>query len=846
MIPRTIYRHTFQSFSPKEPPDDIQVTTDIFDMDNLIPDDEAQEVIDLIPSGDPYNLAIIDNSEDPLTVIKGLQLTLRFNSTQTENMSTFASGSDSRWYVHSYINSSLRTVLKGYLVLSNLREDFMCLPNIVTLIATDNLGSLKDVPLKDFNDLNPTGYNRIADYLAWCLNPTGLALQLKAAFNIRRRPKVFVTTIGWQFVAADKRIITEPTDFFYAGQILTVTGTGSNDGTYTVTGAGTVLVTTAFVLETLVDEAGVTPITFTDTASGHFFDNIYLDAKTFEDEIGTCVNCAAVIEKILGEEACIFQRNGFWWVLRIDEIEDLTRGLFISLFNADGTFNSVLGEKHFDKEIEKTTDDSKIFFSKELTQVVVDRPVESVKLSYPYEVPLEVPCNVDFSRGEVIDDTDPDEKTYKAECWPLKRLFDQPVSSTAFIKKLFVNDQETERYLVITPASNAATPWNYVESEPIPVGKNDKVIVNLDFRFASDIGGGGGITYYPLRVYLKDDNGDYWYWWHPSSTDLEDFYWTGPVGPEAERSIPKNWNLSDQNETQWMTLNVAMAALPASGRLYIGINQMNQDAGAGDNVDAYFNLSVEILSYIAGSYQRYTGQSNEVAQSGGYKPKRDKQIYVSDSPRPIFKGAFLEFSTWSEIWNDTTDFFVTINTFQIAGNKIAVFRPGMRIRIRGTASNNIETKIISSSYVLIGDLTSVAVEGTLANENVTAIIEDALYKLAGLFYNDAVTPTPPSHTYGEIQIFDVWNQFRNCMRVFQAVCQGLDLQMTDADGKNYNASLINKWTLADVTENTIDRIFFLLTFNQNFQVAEWTGTIREVWNFSEQKNYENRTFKFLT
>mgnify|MGYP003335006711 CR=1 FL=1 len=38
--------------------------------------------------------------------------------------------------------------------------------------------------------------------------------------------------------------------------------------------------------------------------------------------------------------------------------------------------------------------------SKEETKVVINRPKKFVKLTYEYEVPKEVPCNVDFVRGD--------------------------------------------------------------------------------------------------------------------------------------------------------------------------------------------------------------------------------------------------------------------------------------------------------------------------------------------------------------------------------------------------------------------------------------------------------------
>src|SRR6185369_17359692 len=81
--------------------------------------------------------------------------------------------------------------------------------------------------------LNPTGYNRLADYIASALQKTGLNLNLRAVFNIRDYTSQSFTTSA-KFLAGSN-IISLPVyyNFFYVGEKFTVTGTASNNGTFT-------------------------------------------------------------------------------------------------------------------------------------------------------------------------------------------------------------------------------------------------------------------------------------------------------------------------------------------------------------------------------------------------------------------------------------------------------------------------------------------------------------------------------------------------------------------------------------------------------------------------------------
>lgn len=712
--PGTIYRVNWQAFSPSdgtgEMTSDIQGYIDISDTDNLIDDADEATVYDLQGSGEPATLTVIDNNEDPFTAILSQQLTINFESTLSITMSTFAQGSDQRWLVHYYIGDNTNTIFKGFLVVDDMSEALLPYPNTVTLTANDGLGLLKEIPLVNADDENPQGYHKISDYLTWALRKTGHGFYLYAAFNIKNI--------------------------------------------------------------TLVSD-----ISIPNSDAEHFFYKNYLEAKTFEDEIGTSLNCYESITRILGEEAKLFQMKGQWWILRVDEMEDPTRGVYVSKFDSSGSFVSNLGEIHFDKSIGFSED---IKLSLEASTVTVSRPHKEVRLNYNFETPREVPCNIDFDRGDVIDDTFP-EKTYALDCWTLREgvpgYYGTVDGTTATIHRQFnSNDYEEERYVVLTARtsfeSSSINDATYIESEAIYINEKDKFSTSVDFRLDADIATGGNGNTRLFRAVLNGDDNSWWILGETTTGSGIYQWWNTLVWTvnSAKGDVSVDF---DEDDTEYRTISWEAPPAPVSGSLYLWLNQFNQLNSADDNREIWYTgLQFDYIPFINGTYQKYSGQYHRTTQTGNYKAKREKEVYISDSPRKLFKGALHYFNGSS-------------------------------------------------------------------------------YDLSGNFYNAAVYPDggyPSSdyeHPYGQIQLFDVWNQFRNEMRIVQSTAQGCDLDLLDSNSLPDIAHLINKWSLTDSSINLNNKFFTLLHFNQNHDNQEWTGVFREVFDTTKSKDYLNHEFKYI-
>jgi hypothetical protein len=773
--PGIIYRIQQQYFHENT---DVQTIVDISDTDNLIDDSDDPEIRELVSSGNPLDLSVIDNEEDPLTPVKATQAICRFNSDSTYSMSTFLGGSDFRWLVHAYIGTDDKTVFKGFLVKSQLRESFMPVPNIVELLATDGIGILKDIPLQNAAGENPRGVFKIMDLIAMIMAKTGLSLEFRVAFNIK--------------------------------------------------------------LNGMVDD-----ISIANANDEHLFSNGYIDVKTLEKEIGLSEDCYTALKKFLGEEGFITQRQGMWWILRVDEIEDPTRGLYITSFDSDGQFVANLGEKTFRKDIVRSTLNNTIQVINAATEVMASDQHKSVRLNYDYNTPIEIVANIDMNRGTLVQDLGT-EKHYRPESWqPCRNTVggNDVATGNIYVKKIFdAQGNITEKYLVLEADSN----FNLVISEPTYMHQKDIFVLSLERRLNADVAGSGHYRDEHVQVRLYGIDGTFWT--HEGRSTVNDVaQWVACTSTFStnQKYFPIEGDASEDQRDSKNLYDGKCAPLPVDG--YIRI-LLYQSAANGASQDTYFsNIKLEYQPYVGGSYLQYTGQYHTTHQDGNFRTKREVDVFMSDSFKRLFKGALLRLDSWATVYSGAVD-FLSVNSFSMAGFKILDYQIGQIVRFSGSTSNNITSRVTAITYHVLTTSTEITIEDATTTETAGAVVvESPVFVLAREFYNAAVFPAgPPSsdyvHTYGEIQLFDVWNQFKNVMRVFQLVAQGCDLEKLDTDSNVDHVHVVHKWSISDPSPHTYHRYFLLMHFRQNWRTAEWSGTMREVFNLDVAKDYSNHLF----
>lgn len=757
------------------------VTSDLGDTRRLF---SSAEEFELEMAEIPLVTSVIDNDEDKFTPIRSKQAEIQIYSSDEVDISDFAEGGDNRWYVEIETQTE-GIIFKGYLSISDLQQEFLPDPNLIILTATDGIGFLDGEPLTNFEGLNPVGEFRIIDFLVWALAKTGLMLDVKVCMNIR--------------------------------------------------------------------ETTAVPLVSDEDGSGHMYDFIFLNAKTFEEEIGLSEDCYTVLEKILSQMCFITQYKGKWVIMRVDEMET-SHEYYFTTFDYEGNFVS----NSYETFIKNIGIDYTMSFMNDDAVVALVRPNKEVNLTYKYEYPEEIICNEDFERGDFIEDL-PDEtnadgvdeqvKAYDFECWKslskeggqpnTLTYYDQPQIAGAdlYIKKYYYDDTEVNRKLFIKVPAGTGNGVPYLKSQSFPVHLKDKISFSLNLDYGNT-GGGTSFVNSPVMIGLFADSGNI-YWWEAydsSDPDAEQAWTLTPFG-----NVIPQWYLGATIDKEW-SFSFTSPPIPESGVIYVYL--LNQ---YGDEIEANFSPpNVEIISFINGSYQRYSGQQHIVENDNiNTKAKRKDDVFISDAPRIAMKGALLKEGSGTTIFSGIVS-FGDVGQFEISGNETATFEIGQRISITGSADNNITTTITGINYSIIGDITQIFTDATTVEElSVSVTITVASFVLAGLFYNAALNTSGPGDVFpfGQIQAFDVWNQYNRVMRTFEGTIDRTDstLQLPD---------LLHKYILRDISNNTTNgtnyRVFQLLHYEMDLHLCEWQAFFHEVFNTAIEKTYEGHSFKYIT
>ncbi len=744
-------------------------------------------IIPLEMDGDPLHIQVIDDDEDKFTPVRGKRAITRIHTRADIDVDTFCEGDDERFLKEVYVDDKI--IFRGFLIIPDMEQEFLPDPNVLVLSATDNLGILKDQAMVDDDGNYPIGKFKLSQFIAWALKRTGIIQNINVVNNLKHGSGSLVSDAIFGIDDnGNNNIFTPATDFFYENQKIRVTGSASNDGEYTVIGSGLVIVQDTIVNESVVTET-VDGILFEDiTSETHFYDTVFLDAKTFEKQIGLGEDFYTMLRKILGEDSVLFQAKGEWYIIRIDEIEDF-EGIFqmgVAVFNSDGEYQSH-ALKTFSKAI--GIDERSTLYNDDPV-LIPDRAYKFVKETYKYDTPAEIICNVDFSRGDFVEDltpTDPEKtdgattaKRFELDGWTLMRGYPEapgsPIAndSEAYIKRLYnVVDYESGRFSVITSPStvNIATP--YILSCPMPVKKQDRFESSANFKFPTNSTSGGGSA--PMFQFaLKGKDGS---WWLLTISEDDGGSDTDPAAPKWVNTL--GWTVSTSladyqlnfavgiDFTKWQFISYdfnKVPPIPTDGNLYILLHGLHFSSGSSYDKDVHWsNLSFTYYPFINGSYQKYTGQYHQVSQNNKNKAARDNQVYMSDSPRVLYKGAML--------LSLGTDFVITT------------------------------------------------------------------------FFTDHNHTIPKP--YGEIQAYAVWNQYKNSGRNFDV---NVDMLYSDdeEDSEYGGIDLLHKIDMTDIDKSTINRYFIMLHYEQDFNLLAMKCFIASLFRTDLGKVYTDpHEFKYI-
>lgn len=824
-----------------------QIDVYIYDTESGI--GSVETTINLDMAGEPTVIESVNNSEDKFEVFRPKKADIKIHSSGSIRIETFADGGDNRWYVEIYYDSAIK--FKGWLSISDLSEEFMPEPNEILLVATDGYNFLESEELVDFDDTTPENDNQIIFYLSRALAKTGLQLDIWCVFNIREAGAAHINSTNItqlsSFIAASDTITTGTTSFFYIGQIVQVTGTASNNITFTVLGVTQSIVTFIASNTALADESNVNA-TFTDVSSGaigHFFKHEWLNTTTFEKDVNTLQDCKTVVDAILKKEAYITQYNGVHLIVRVDELQ--TSDLIVFKFDYTGAFLS-----RSDEVITKSVGvDQLVTWMNDSQVKSMERPVKIDELVFNYNYPQEIPCNVDFSEGdfiadmadETIDGQTYNVKKYEADCWIMGRFRPDDAGLVgvsgvdAYIKKYFQNGYEKQRFVVLG-FSTETNPFTYLRSKPIYLQKSDKGQFDYDFKFS--VNTVGNLVSTAGMLFLGDSGQTY-------VLNASFPLWFILPGTSFFATKTFTYNTTEDKDV-FQSMSFPIAPVPEDGKLFIFLVAGYNNSGTG-NPDAYFNnLHLTIFPFVNGSYQVYAGQVFSVTQPTEpekYKQVLSDEVFMSDAPRRAMKGAILKIVSFNPLYTGDISFSTT-STFVTqfsTGNLTGLFPIGAKITTSGT--NNDYYTIEDVVYHTIGDYTEV----TIKENNLTLLLEtvtiyELVMGLANSFYNAAVFPdgVPDStylHPYGHLQILDLWNQNNRVMAKFEGEIDHLD-NTTDIP------DMAHRYLLTDSNLSTNGKVFMPLHMRNNLHDVESNIFLHEVFDENIPKEYPTPDFKYIT
>lgn len=128
-------------------------------------------IIQLDGAAKPFILREFNTDEDIYKPLRPQQAEINFISTPTVSIDDFLGNNDIYCLVTFYYGGDLGTNVywSGYLLQDEFQEFWEDSRHIITLRASENLGSLKTIPLTDNNGNEISGIQYITDYIRYCV-----------------------------------------------------------------------------------------------------------------------------------------------------------------------------------------------------------------------------------------------------------------------------------------------------------------------------------------------------------------------------------------------------------------------------------------------------------------------------------------------------------------------------------------------------------------------------------------------------------------------------------------------------------------------------------------------------
>lgn len=586
-------------------------------------------------TGDPIRLNLAANpiihkynNDNPKEPIKAstLEITL-LNEGNVTPIDTFLSNEDDTYLVYFLQVNTL--LFKGFLVQDDFSELMVDYTHQIKLLATDNLGLLKDVPL-DMTGIQATlpilAYTAVEslDNFVYLYNIPNLVL-IGTSFTITGHPNAVVNTTYTTLAVTN--IGTNNYKVRVSNTVInTLTPAQCTVSLNSSINLNTSRYSIRDILYACLNKAGL-DIGYRVFCSLHekyhrtdrsFFEQTYIDINTFKNG-NEFDNCYSVIESILKRfNISLFQSLGLWHFVRWDD----AKGVALTGYAYDANF-IYFGQQTLPTSLEfGFNEDTAPLFG--LTKYFY-RPLEFVSEKFIYKQPGLLLKNSDLqSLGTLLRTITigPNEiyKEYVATDW--EDYYQSAPISERFIRVVEDNlGNEITRYLVIRGATFDTQ--RSVQGKAVEVSKGDKV--TFSFRTKTNISQPGTVSL-QFKVVLFDGinlrNVD--------ELPLDNGNW---INPGAYLYIVP----SGDNTNVWQSVTIKSSQIPFDGLLYCYLAQNTQTPQDVSKETYYIDISLKIEQFINDT-SIIKGHLHKDIQPLVIKNIKELDIAIDDSPRNTIAG----------------------------------------------------------------------------------------------------------------------------------------------------------------------------------------------------------------
>jgi hypothetical protein len=589
-------------------------------------------------TGDPINVILAATpvvqewqEDDPLAPIKGSTLTINLTTSGGLSLLNFYSDNDNEYLVRLIgddTTGSSTVLFEGYILQDDCSEVQVDFVHTITLTASDNLGTIKDITLDRaaflFGDVTylddvPCAFVPAGPYIV--INVPTWNVQPGQTFTINGTPFTMVSNLG-------------QIDLVYTGWCIQVVEEIPVlvIGTFNITYRQVVLLDGYISLITFIKLClrstyielplsvinHITPTDgqiFLDTGQTRILEDVTLLGNTFlkNNQYMSCYDVLEIIMKRFNMSC--FQSLNSWWIVRYPDLflDYEQEETLVDYYRYEETTFAYFGQFSINKSF--------IFgfannFETGLLKSIV-RPFRRTLETFNYVQPEDLLCNSQFNDlgalRQVTTGGGFTNREYDLPCWFDYDAHPSP-SPNRFIRVINDGGNEVERYVVVTGSTWDAP--RSVQSQNIPLNQGD--IFNYTFQFSTDVSQPGPNS---IQFAIRITNG---------TTTLflqDDYTWAAFPGYTVYIS-------SGQNTNQWQNVNIENAKAPFDGILNIYLAEAT--ASPSDET-RYKGLRFELKFVIAGQGQ-VTGHSHNASQSKKLNNVNDVEIFLDNSERSSISG----------------------------------------------------------------------------------------------------------------------------------------------------------------------------------------------------------------